>query len=70
MLAKKFKFEDEEKTFCNFIESTKWKERRATQDVLNKASGLDITKLPDSTEALPALKLALGNYTPLAKALN
>ena len=58
MLAKKFKFEDEEETFYNFIESKKWKGPGAALDALNKALGLDITKLPDSTEALPTLKLA------------
>ena len=65
MLSKKFKFEDEEETFYNFIESKKWKERGAALDALNKALGLDITKLPDSTENLPALKLAPGDYAPL-----
>ena len=65
MLSKKFKFEDEEETFYNFIESKKWKERGAALDALNKALGLDITKLPDSTEVLPALKLAPGDYAPL-----
>ena len=69
MLAKKFKFEDEEETFYNFIESKKWKGRGAALDALNKALGLDTTKLPDSTEALPALKLAPGDYAPFAKAL-
>jgi len=69
MLTKKFKFEDEEETFYDFIESKKWKERGAALDALNKALGMDIVKLPDTLETLPPLKLAQGDYGPLAKAL-
>ena len=60
-------FEDEENTFYGFIESKKWKERGAALDSLNKSLGLDITKLPDSLENLPPVKLAAGDYGPLGK---
>ena len=61
---------DEEDSFYNFIESKKWKERGAALDSLNKSLGLDILKLPDSIETLPPIKLAPGDYAPLAKELD